>query len=310
MTATHPPVLLHVGYIKTGTTFLQDSILSQPGSGLALAAGSATRAHTVQNILLADDYQFDATALRAHLEDLAAPIRASGRLPVWSEETLLGNPPTARYDGFSNARKAKAIYPEAKVLITIRRQQEIALSMYREYLRGKGTLPLQSFIGTGQEALAFVPLLRPEFLFYDRAVRHYQELFGADHVLVLPQELLAQDPAAYVAWLAAFTGQDVPSAKAMKPANVAEGDVALGLRRVMNRLIVNDYTSPGRQGIARLSDLAIRGINKFTPRRMNAIHAQRARAMVAARYRGLFVASNRATADLTGLNLGEFGYDI
>lgn len=310
MESLHPPTLIHVGYIKTGTTYLQNQILSQPDSGLELAAGQATRAQTVHNILLADDYEFNATDIRDKMEDIASPIRARGSIPVWSEETLLGNPPSGRYDGFSNARKTKAIFPDARILITVRRQQSIALSMFREYILGNGTLPIKSFVGTGQEALSFTSILRPEFLLYDRAIRHYQELFGADRVLVLPQEMLASDPKGYVSLLSSFVGRGGLTASLHRREHVGEGDLALAIRRIANRLIVNDHTTPGRQGVVKLVNRAIRLVNKLTPQRVNAKLSQRSKDIVKARYTGFYIASNRETAKLTGLNLKDYGYDM
>lgn len=309
METLHPPVLIHVGYIKTGTTYLQNSFFSRPDSGLELAAGEATRAQTVQNILLADDYNFDAAQIRNHMEDIALPVRARGNTPVWSEESLLGNPPSARYDGFSNARKIKAVFPDAQVLITIRRQQSIALSMFREYVLGDGTLPIGSFIGTGKEALSFTPILRPEFLFYDRAIRHYQELFGADRVLVLPQEMLARDPEQYVKMLYCFAGRKVLATCSPRREHVGEGDLALVIRRAVNRLIVNDHTTPGRQGLAKLANRTIRLINRLTPQRINSKLSRHSKDFVKARYTEFYAASNRETAKLTSLNLKDYGYD-
>lgn len=310
MESLYPPPLFHVGYIKTGTTYLQNRIFSCPDSELELAAGIKTRAQTVQNILLADDYCFDATGIRAHMEEIAAPVRARGNMPVWSEESLLGNPPTRRYDGFANARKIKAVFPEAQILITIRRQQSIALSMYREYVLGGGTLPLRSFVGTGQEALSFTSLLRPEFLFYNRAISHYQNLFGADRVLVLPQEMLGSEPDRYLAMLSDFTGRKARATSSSDRDHVGEGEWALALRRSVNRMLVNDHTTPGRQGLVKLANRVIRVVNRLTPQSMNAGRVRASRDMVQTRYEGLFADSNRETAQITGLTLKAYGYDM
>src|SRR5690606_25747219 len=91
-----------------------------------------------------------------------------------------------------------------KVLITVREQRSFALSAYREYIAQGGANPLRDFIGTGQEPESFTPILRPEFLMYDRVVAHCQTLFGDENLLVLPYELLRRDPPAYLARLRDF----------------------------------------------------------------------------------------------------------
>lgn len=304
----HDPVLLHVGYIKTATTFLQNQVFAGPEEGLELAAGPQTRAQMVQEILLGDDYAFDADATRARLEALAAPVRARGNLPVWSEEMLLGNPPVRRYDGFANARKLKQAYPEAQVLITIRRQPAIALSIYREYVLGGGALPLRGVIGTGAEALSYTPVLRPEFLHFDRAIRHYIGLFGAEKVLVLPQEMLATDPQAYFGALSQFTGCAIAHDRPRAREHVGEGFSALALRRRSNRFIVKDPTRKGRQGLDHLTDRVIRRLDGVLGR--NARLRRTHEAQIAARYAGLFAQSNQQTAALTGLPLDALGYEL
>lgn len=310
MAALHDPVLLHVGYIKTATTFLQNQVFDAPDRGLELAAGRKTRAHLVQEIILADDYAFDADATRARLEAQAAGARARAALPVWSEEMLLGNPPARRYDGFANARKLHAVYPQAKVLITIRRQQAMALSVWGEYLRGGGALPLSGVIGTGREGLAYTSVLRPDFMMFDRAIRHYTGLFGAENLLVLPQEMLARDLAGYVAALSGFIGRPLDADTPRARAHAGEGGLAQRLRRLSNRFIVTDPTRPRRQGAAALRDRLLRRIDRLG----SAAGPDRARARqearIAARYAGVFADSNRRTAALTGLDLGALGYDL
>lgn len=302
--------LLHVGYIKTATTFLQEVVFSGNNGDLELAAGEATRSHTVQNIVLSDNYGFSGSEARNHMERLASPLRHRGKIPVWSEETLLGNPPSARYDGFTNALKAHAIYPDAKVLITIRQQQSIAISMYREFVRGGGALPFSCFIGTGKEPISFSPLLRPEFLCFDRAIRHYMDLFGNDRILVLPQEMLAEDPVRYIATLADFAGCRIDTDVQTRSVHVGERFPAMTLRRMLNRYILKDPTRPGRHGFEALADRIVRNCNRVAPRWLDASLSRAYRDVVAARYAGMFPASNRETAKLTGLNLAHYGYDM
>ena len=309
MAVAHDPVLLHVGYVKTGTTFLQQVVFSGVIGDIELAAGPETRRHTVHNILLADDYSFDPTVIRARMEAYASRVRQRGKLPVWSEEMLLGNPPSSRYDGFANARKAHAIYPDARVLITIRRQQSIALSMYLEYVLGGGAAPLTTFIGTGNEPVSYSPILRPGFLCYDRAIRHYRSLFGASRVLVLPLEMLAADPAHYIGALSEFTGSALATTVERRRIHAGETFPAVALRRRLNRFVVKDPTRKGRRGFDALANRTVRLFNRFIPERLNAELGRSYRAAIESRYSGMFADSNRETARMTGLDLAAYGYD-
>ena len=122
-----------------------------------------------------------------------ATTNISGGIPVWSEEILLGNPLARRYDGHRNATRIHQIFPNGRILISIRAQNTIALSMYQQYLKERGTCSLKMFIGTGQERTGFRPILLEEHLKYDQAIAYYQALFGKENVVIVPYEFLQSD---------------------------------------------------------------------------------------------------------------------
>ncbi|GAB2516293.1 hypothetical protein [Microbulbifer agarilyticus] len=306
----HDSVLVHVGYIKTATTFLQNQVFSGEAGGLALAAGPHTRAQLVQNILLADDFSFDPEETREQLEQFAAPLRAQGKYPVWSEEMLLGNPPSPRYDGMQNARKLQQVYPQAKILITIRRQQSIVLSMYREYVLGGGTAPLRSFIGEVNSKSSFSAILREEFLYYDRAIIHYQKMFGEDNVLVLPLEWIKKDPQTYFKALSDFTGVDLDFKNADSEDHVGEKLFTMQIRRQMNRLLTVDPTRPRNSGFAKLLNKGFWHFNRLPGDAVSRCLQRKTAERIRVRYQDCFKQSNQMTMQLTRLPLGDLGYEI
>ncbi|MFD2858452.1 hypothetical protein ACFSZS_31910 [Seohaeicola zhoushanensis] len=83
------------------------------------------------------------------MEALEAPLRAEGLLPVWSDETLLGDPLPRSYDGPAILEKLGRLERPMKVVITIRNQHDLVLSAYREYLK-RNRHSLIDFIGTGR----------------------------------------------------------------------------------------------------------------------------------------------------------------
>lgn len=310
MTSSPNAVLLHVGYIKTATTFLQNQLFSGPAEGLELGGGDQTRSLMVQHFLLSDDYTFDPIGTRAALEQISQPVRARGNIPVWSEEMLLGNPPTRTYNGWRTAQKLHQTFPQAKVLITIRRQQTIAFSMYREYILGGGTLPLRSFIGTGQEPDGFSPILVPDFLQYDRAVAHFHTLFGAGNVCVLPQELLFSDPHQYFERLAEFTDCPIELDRPRPPQHVSESAAMLGIRRHANRLIVNDPLTPMPSTLKRVVNSGLRRLARVIPDRASERTKSQLKAVIAEHYETVFDASNARLEHMTGLDLAALGYAV
>ena len=303
-------ILFHVGYIKTATTYLQNQIHRGEIPGLALGAGEETRAQLVANFILADDYGFDPEISRQRLAPFNQEIQRLGSLPVWSEETLLGNPPSSRYDGYLNARKIKASYPDARILITVRKQQDIALSIYREYVLGGGTLQLEQFIGRGDETLSYSPPLRSEFLHYDRAVSHYIELFGKERVLVLPQELLSSEPETYFRLLSNFTGKNLPVPQRASRDHSAEHYFTFQVRRTLNPFFPKNPCKPANSGARKSLNRVLFHLNRLPGIQRSNRRFDRFKDRIRQRYQGIFPASNRKLMDLTGLPLDRLGYDV
>lgn len=304
--------VFHIGYVKTATTFLQRNVFARADLGMALAGGPRSRGHIVADLVLADDYAFDPAALATRFAELEAPQRAQGLLPIWSEEVLLGDPLAGRYDGPANLRRLHAAFPQARILITIREQRAMALSMLREYAKQGGTAPPADFIGTGSEDPAFSPLLRPDFLRFERAVGFCRDAFGPDRVLVLPQEMLRADPQGYFDRLGRFLDLPLvpPAPGTVGGDNVGRGLAAAAFNRGLNRLI---RRSPLRRdaGLAwRAKDRAVRWFDRAVPQMLDAQIEARLRAMIATRYRGAFAAGNRVLAGMTGLDLEGYGYDL
>lgn len=304
--------VFHIGYVKTATTFLQRQVFGRADLGMALGGGPRSRGHVVSGLVLADDYIFDPAALAARFAALEAPQRAEGLLPVWSEEVLLGDPLAGRYDGPANLRRLHAAFPQARILITIREQRAMALSMLREYAKQGGTASPRDFIGTGQEDPAFSPLLRPDFLRFERAVGFCRDAFGPDRVLVLPQEMLRADPRDYFDRLGRFLDLPLGPPASGRPGgdNVGRGLAAAAINRGLNRLVRRSplHRDPG---IAwRTKDRVVRLFDRAMPRMLDARIEARLKAMIAARYRTEFSAGNRALAGMTGLDLHGYGYDL
>ncbi|WGL15262.1 hypothetical protein PVT68_10815 [Microbulbifer bruguierae] len=302
-------ILFHVGYIKTATTYLQNQIQNGSLPGLALGAGKETRAQLVANFILADDFEFDAQLPRERLAAFNHDIQQRGCLPVWSEETLLGNPPSSRYDGYLNARKIKACYPNARILITVRKQQDIVLSIYREYVLGGGNLQLEQFIGTGDESLSYSPLLRAEFLHFDRAVGHYIQLFGEDRVLVLPQELLNSEPDTYYQLFSNFTGKSFSAPKYANRDHAAENYFTFQLRRKLNPLFPKDPCKPVNSGYRKTFNRVLFHLNRLPGMQQSNRKFEKFRQTISNRYKHSFVNSNRNLMAITGLPLDQLGYD-
>lgn len=180
------PLLLHVGYHKTATSWMQQRLFVHEHGYHQIARHREVWDHVVAPHGLL----FDPAGMRAVIERGMRELPA-GKVPVISSEILSGHP---FYGGMGSdvfARRLKAIAPEARILISIRSQMRILTSVYMQYLLRGGTMSPQLFFA-GDPELGFYGF-RPEHFEYHRLVKLYQELFGAENVHVMTQESLRTD---------------------------------------------------------------------------------------------------------------------
>jgi hypothetical protein len=85
--------LLHIGYHKTGSTFLQRCVFPEPGFSL-VARAKALRPTFVEG----DPFGFDARIARETFRSGIERAQREGLVPVLSAERLSGNPHSGGYD--------------------------------------------------------------------------------------------------------------------------------------------------------------------------------------------------------------------
>ncbi len=302
------PSLVHLGYVKTATTFLQRHVFRDSHQGFAQAGGPLSRGHIVAGLIVCDAYTFDAAAQARRFAELEEDARNQGLIPVWSEEVLLGDPIAGRYDGAANIARLTASLPNARILVTIREQRAMALSIWREIIKAGHTAPLRDVIGTGQEAPAFRPHLWPDFLHFDRAVHMLHDSFGAQNVLVLPQETLRTDPAGWFDRLGQFLDRPLTPPQVTRTDNRGRGAVALAVNRQLNH-VVRRSPLQRETGLAwRLKDRLVTTVDRVLPHPLNTGAEARLRARIESRYEGMFATSNTRLMALTDLPLDQLGY--
>ena len=307
---TGPSPLLHVGYIKTGSTWLQRRLFSKPEIGI-FQPGQQSRSALISNFVVCNDYDFDAESVRRSLSEIWHAHGSGNCLPVWSDETLLGNPLQRLYNGRPVADKLHDVFPQARVLICIRRQEDIAVSMYRQHIHEGGRHTFEMFIGTGHELESFTPILRPDFLEYHHSISYYQGLFGQDRVLVLPLELLRQNAEDFIGRIARFAELSRIDVDGKTAENVGMGSVALNILRRLNMFVLINPLSPLRENRRyQLVNKVVRKFDKIVPSTINRRLDARMKSAVSKVYADRFRTSNRRTIELTGLDLAAFGYQV
>lgn len=300
------PLTVHVGYHKTATTFLQRSLFAR--------ADTFSAPWSIEDLdrLLARPapFTFDALTARAELEFCAAV--GDGPVVV-SHEDLVGHPFSGGFAGPEIADRLAAVFPEMRVLVVVREQASMLVSIYKQYVRGGGARQLEQLVEPLPNDRR-VPAFTLEHYRYDRLVDHYQRALGPERVRVLPFELLRAEPDRFVAEVCEFVGAAPPADLGSSPVNVGVTAGGVRLKRLLNRWFVRDAINPtpiiAIAGAPRATTALVRRLERAVPgplrRRGEARLARRAEVIVGDR----FASSNTELARLTGLELAPLGYVV
>jgi hypothetical protein len=189
--------VFHVGHHKTGTTWLQKGLFidhpsicllnnpSQPWNCpfVKVIVGSSERGYTNQ---LAHDGLQELIARGGYCY-----AKQSDNVAVISAERLSGHPLSGGVDSFIIAKRLHAVCPDAKIMIGVRHQRSMLASLYVQMVKEGFIGSFDTFISANSWKRPFFNLL---YIEYHHIVAKYQQLFGAENVMVmLFEDLCAND---------------------------------------------------------------------------------------------------------------------
>ena len=179
--------LIHIGYHKTASTWLQKNLFDNESSGFKRYI---SQKELRDKLILVNGLNFDVEEFQDYYQNLLDDNFCS----VISNERLSGNPHSGGYDSKEIADRLKACFPKGKVLIIIREQKDMILSTYIQYVRAGGACALHDYLEPSKRNQAIMPLFNYEYFNYFNLVSYYQKLFSKENVLVLPFELFKSEP--------------------------------------------------------------------------------------------------------------------
>jgi hypothetical protein len=295
--------LIHIGYHKTGSSWLQNQVFAEPGMGFDMPWQPI---EIIEQLILSNPFAYDPETTFERFRGEIERARSHRRVPVLSHEMLSGNPRRGLMHGRLNADRLAETFPGARILIVIREQREIIRSWYKHHVRAGSSVPLSKWLAP--PGRGFEPRFALDHFRYDLAIKHYDRLFGPDRVLVLPYEMLKADPAAFVRRITRFTGAEAQAEPRMDQANRSYSALAVELRRLANKLNGREFVSARRSFLDRQTMRLAEHVDRCAPRRLTERAEQRLRRRVRQIIGDRFAASNRETSHITGLDLAAFGY--
>jgi hypothetical protein len=272
--------LLHIGYPKAGSTYLQRWFSAHPQ--LFYRDGGIGG---FQNV-----YEIARDAATIHepplwfvtsFESLSQPSADAGDMLVDLQRRSETDTPAAQLRA---CRTLVTLFPRATVLIVTRGFQSMILSTYSQFVRSGGHLDFADLVAVAQSGR--FDLIAPWD--YDRLIRTYVEAFGAENVLVMPYELLRDDAAAFTRILAARLGIEQMASshervnESLSPVEMAwYPRIARVLRRVPSRRFFRLYVAAAFRNRLRI---AIVFLQRLRPR--NAVTAAALPSEVLESFRG------------------------
>ncbi|MEM7515403.1 MAG: sulfotransferase domain-containing protein [Planctomycetota bacterium] len=185
---------IHIGYHKTGTTFLQQSVFQ---AHPRLECWDLLREHrAVRGIATAHDFDFDPASYQS--------LRPRSDLPwVISWEGFVGDPLSGAQTNLRTAERLARVWSGARILITLRSQRTIWTSLYRQYVAEGGTCNVSRFAALDASNRVF--MAEPYFRYFE-LVERYRALFGKERVHVGLYEQLLSTPGTLIAQYLKFIG--------------------------------------------------------------------------------------------------------
>lgn len=310
--AAAAPVLIHVGFHKTGSTWLQQQLFADPARFASV--DDAPRHRLVEDLVMPDPLAYDPVAVAHRYAPALALARESGRTLALSHERLSGYPSSGGRDRAMIAERLRATFPDARILIVIREQRALIDSMYRQHITDGGVEGVARFLATPEPGLGRKPSFTTDLYAFDRLIALYQQLFGESRVLVLPVERLGADPQGFADAVAALCGRPPLPIAPSRAANQRRPLLMQQVQRPLNFLFYHNELSPGalihiprfHKRYARLRRL----FEIASPRFVEAALGRRLERAIAAHVGDHFAASNARTERLTRLDLAALGYPV
>ncbi|MEO9475292.1 MAG: sulfotransferase domain-containing protein [Cyclobacteriaceae bacterium] len=222
--------IVHIGYPKTATTFLQWEVF--PNLEGVNYVDYRTCEQIFTPLIYLDEFDYDLSSVQ---ETLKAYVLE--RTNLFSFEGLVG--PPFIYKGLG-----RSVIPERlralgfdKIIITLRNQEDMLDSLYRQYVIQGGVVRFADFIDRKKRWNLYQRSFNMDFLKYDSLICKCNEIFGKDNVLVLRTEDLKKDTNAFINQIEYFVGSDMEKGRPSKKVNQSMSNLSIAVLRVVNHFI-------------------------------------------------------------------------
>lgn len=188
--------LVHIGYHKTATTWFQQRLFP-----LVENAYLVPRQAAIDAFLEPGAFQFDPVQARRLIG------AGRGERPILSLESLSGYLHNAGLAGSLSkdmAYRLRDTLPDADIVVLIRRQPEVLVASYAQYVSAGGTHSIRRYLwperfsSLKHQRRDRFPRFSLDHFDYLPLLRHYRKVFGAERVHVFLYEAFKADREGFV----------------------------------------------------------------------------------------------------------------
>lgn len=298
-------MIIHVGYVKTGSTFLQKQVFIEDHGFKKVGNPHFTR----DNLVKPKELFYDPKNYSDHIQPYIDEARAKNLLPVLTFERLSGNPISGGYDQVTICNRLKELFPEAKVLFIFREQSDFLVSSYMQAVREGYAGSIKSYLSPPSTG-AKVPQFDMRFVEYSHIIKYYMKLFDEDRVLALPFELFIKEPEKYFERIFGFCGNEFQSIDTQKRVNSADRAIQIRIRSFTNSLFVRDQSNPNPWFPSRYAHGAIKVLSHLVPKSFDRTTKAMYKRIAKSFLNDEIEKDNATLSKICGYDLKSYGYNV
>lgn len=309
--------LIHIGYHKTGSSWLQKRIFNQ--ENWSFVSPFSRDKEIGEMLIYVHPLDFAPKACGAYFLPRITKAKNAGLMPVISYERLSGDFQSGGYDSKEIADRLIQVFPEAKIFVVIREQKSMALSMYKQYIVDGGTNSLKRFLFPTTMGKGRIPLFSFDHLNYHRLIKYYMQIYGRENVCVLTFEAFKANRAEFLGDLFSFLGdrkvryKDIEKANSDR-VNASLSILALNIKRRLNWLFADDRINPNAlvpsAHLEKKITWYLQKVDNIALARLSNSFEQKLKAQIDKLIGGIYRKSNGITSSIISKDLGKLGYDI
>ena len=195
-------IFLHVGLHKTASTFFQTEIFPYFENTTCITRPYTQQSRGFNKLQFADNTIYNPEDFKLELKQ----ILEKNSNTLISDELLSGIPDLNYLNRSLIADRLSKLFPEGEILIFLRGQKDILLSLYNQYIKMGGTEPINKYIWLPKEEYTYEMYcsqekknywskktryfnhlssnIHPEHFLYYELIEMYREKFSQVHVLL------------------------------------------------------------------------------------------------------------------------------